>query len=92
MDKYVLVKSCDTTIHTQSWYRNKIGYGFKVHDIRQGIYGLTDEYLIKLKDKWCLINFSDAEIFIPTRFEKIKIKLGIRILTDFQLDIEKYNL
>jgi hypothetical protein len=86
--KYVIVNKCDKSKHTQSWYDKKIGYGFKVFD------RTTTDYIIRLgKGKgYGMIDVRDAEIFTPTRIQKIKILLRIRLLTNFQLDILKYNL
>jgi hypothetical protein len=85
---FIIVNKCDKSIHTQSWYDKKIGYGFKVFD-KNAI-----DYVIDLgKHKgFGLIDVKDAEIFTPTIIQKIKIYFGLKLLNDFQLDILKYNL
>jgi hypothetical protein len=92
--RYILIKNCDLSVHTQAWYRDKIGFGFKTEDV-----SICGDYTVKIAHifawyykKIGMISSKDVEEFNPTLLQKIKIRLGMRLESEFKLDVKKYNL
>ena len=91
MSKYIIIKNCEMST---AWYAEKIGYVFKID--KKVIF--PNVYTIKLNNKkdranYGVVSIKDADVFIPTKIEKIKISFGFnRLRLDLQsLREEKLN-